>query len=527
MQAPVASRAQDSIGPGTKLGEYELVRLLGKGGMGSVYLARHHLKFLVAIKLLNRESVRPSNLIRLEEEAKKLAMIQDVHVVQFKHYERGTESTPPYIVMEYLKGETLSERLSRLGRAKDLMPIGDAVAIGCAMSRAIASAHDFGIVHRDLKPSNVFLCDFVDGPQVKVLDFGIAKVLDKSSPDLTQDGQPVGTPGWMAPEQIKGRGLNESADQYSLGAVLYFALTGRPPFPVDMALNEAEREADIFRRAASGQFARPREVRREVPEELEAIVLRAMNTDPGARFPDVRALGRALLRFAPADSSWRMTKFFETPSSARTSVRPTAEQRAAGRGEATAEPVTAPTAAATSAWPSREGGGVREGGRKRSRARVTLGLAAAAAATVGSLLWATWGPAGHGADLAAAETGETDMRDRSEIEVVPSVPTLVREPAATRLPEYSPPSSAMAAQRRALGTPTVLGATAGGSLGVRDSVRGSPSKKSSARRKSSSVDWDLVTPSHSKADAKGDSRASKRASPRVVQMIGNSDVPDL
>jgi hypothetical protein len=511
MQAAASSEKEIPPGLPKRLGEYELGKLLGEGGMGSVYLARHHaLHYEVAIKLLNAGSVRPSNLVRFEEEAKKLAVIQDLHVVQFKHYERATQSRPSYIVMEALKGETLRTHLATLSRLKRWMPIADAVAIGCAMARAIAVAHDIGIVHRDVKPSNVFLCPVngEDGPLVKMLDFGIAKLLDNSSPDLTQDGLPVGTAGWMAPEQIKSRGSNKAADQYSLGAVLYNALTGRPPFPVNQQLQGDARDGDIWRRMAAGDFPAPRALRPEIPPEVEAIVMRAMRIDPAERFENMRSLGAALLPFASPDSVWRTTRFFGTPLPGRAP----APTRPAPPVERTVDPVTAATAsvavgehvpvAVKSARPT----------SGRTIRRVIGGVAGVGVAALAALALVAFR-----ADSGAREAVEDGA---GGIEIAPSVPALVTSAASAALPDYPTPSSAP--KRGALGGPAVLGSSSGLRLDGGPSERRAPSRKRTKVSGDAAQDWSLVGAAKRKPEAGAAAPALRKS---VKMLDGN--VPDL
>jgi serine/threonine protein kinase len=291
---------------GTRIGHYEVVRLLGEGAQGAVYEARDSSGMRVAIKILL--TMRGSAAVRFAGEAKKLAQIRDRHVVQMFTYVDEAHGGP-YLVMEYLRGKNLREYVGSRASKNRALSIEEAVGIGAAVCRGTMAVHKVGVVHRDLKPGNVFLAEVEgeEGPQVKVLDFGIAK--DPEGLDLTLEGAKIGTAGWMAPEQLDGEATRLS-DQYAIGAILYLALTGQSPFPPNTTLPGGRaREEDINRRVAAGQFLSPRKIRPDVPEELERIVLRAMALQKEERFPDVRAFGVALGPYA--GTQW--TKFFTSP----------------------------------------------------------------------------------------------------------------------------------------------------------------------------------------------------------------------
>jgi serine/threonine-protein kinase len=216
---------------GTRAGSYELVRVLGTGGLSSVWLGEHPvIGSRVAVKVLHaaisecEEAVR-----RFVVEAQAVNRIESPHVVRVFDFGKLADGRD-YAVMELLEGETLGDRLAREQRLdwRVLRPIAIQIA------RALLAAHRAGILHRDLKPDNVFLCGPRDRPSVKVLDFGIAKLLDAderpSARRRTGPGVAIGTPLYAAPEQAAGDALGPEADIYSLGVVLYEALAGRPPF---------------------------------------------------------------------------------------------------------------------------------------------------------------------------------------------------------------------------------------------------------------------------------------------------------
>ena len=210
--------------------KFRLVRELGKGGMGSVWLAEHTgLDMLCAIKLVDPGRETSDLRTRFEREAKAAAQIRSRHVVQILDY--GVWQEMPYIAMEYLQGEDLSNRLTRLGR----LPPAEVHRIASQVGRALTRAHAAGIVHRDLKPENVFLAREEDGEICKVLDFGIAKRPSLEITDSnTKEGALVGTPFYMSPEQARGsRQIDHRSDLWALAVIVFEALTGHLPFDAE------------------------------------------------------------------------------------------------------------------------------------------------------------------------------------------------------------------------------------------------------------------------------------------------------
>jgi serine/threonine-protein kinase len=210
---------------GTTLsGRYRLEARIGSGGMSTVYRAFDEtLQRQVAIKLLNREVASDSDqLERFRREARAVAQLSHPHVVGV--IDQGEDNDRPYIVFEYVEGETLKERIRRLGR----LPIAEAVAYAIEIARALGAAHARHIVHRDVKPQNVLIDE--EG-SAKVTDFGIARTLDEEG--LTADGRVLGTTDYVSPEQALGQPVTGQSDLYSLGVVLYEMLTGEVPFKGD------------------------------------------------------------------------------------------------------------------------------------------------------------------------------------------------------------------------------------------------------------------------------------------------------
>ncbi|HEY6931666.1 MAG TPA: serine/threonine-protein kinase, partial [Thermoanaerobaculia bacterium] len=223
------------LAAGTKLGPYEVLSPLGAGGMGEVYKARDtRLERTVAVKVLpERLSLSPESRQRFEREAKTISALSDPHICTL--YDVGNQDGVEYLVMEYLEGETLSDRL-----AKGPLPLDLMLRYGIEIARALERAHRQGIVHRDLKPGNVMLTK----SGVKLLDFGLAKAVAPTDQpgaatslptalpptNLTEKGTILGTFQYMAPEQLEGREADARTDIFAFGAVLYEMATGKMAF---------------------------------------------------------------------------------------------------------------------------------------------------------------------------------------------------------------------------------------------------------------------------------------------------------
>jgi serine/threonine-protein kinase len=276
-------------------GRYAVSRIIGRGGMGVVLEGRHlELGERVAIKFLNREHMAHSD--RFFREAKAAARIKSEHVVRV--YDVGRlESGEPYIVMEYLEGDDLSARLDRLGQI-NAQPLADILLDVC---EALAEAHAAGIVHRDLKPANIFLSHGADGEDlVKLLDFGVAKVPDADA--ITRTASVLGSPLYMSPEQLMAsRDVDARSDIWSLGIVMYEALTGSVPFKGDSLVHLAL----LIREKPT---PRVRELRPELSEELDAVVGRCLAKDRGDRFADVAAFAEAIAPFASANAAQSVSR---------------------------------------------------------------------------------------------------------------------------------------------------------------------------------------------------------------------------
>jgi serine/threonine-protein kinase len=297
---------------GTRLGKYEIERLVGIGSMAAVYEAvdsrtgKH-----VAIKVLSAGlAAMPPARARFLKEAKLTARVRHPHIVEVTDVDEDTAQA--YFVMQLLEGEDLGQRLQRSGplstreTAELMVPVCDAVA----------EAHKHGITHRDLKPANIFLTTRDGRLHPVVLDFGIA-MDERATKTLEGVGsadarRPVfGTPYYLAPEQIEDhRAAGPKSDQYALGVILYECLTGEPPHRGDTV-------EELFRAIAGSDQNSPRARRPDVPEELDAVVRRALSRNPEARYTWVAALARALRPFVSNRA------MFPTPASPLTALEAT------------------------------------------------------------------------------------------------------------------------------------------------------------------------------------------------------------
>jgi serine/threonine protein kinase len=274
--------------PGTQVGAYRLLQQIGEGGMGTVWLAEHTmLGRRAAIKLLHPMfTVRQDIVTRFFNEARAATAIADPGIVQIFDFGQHVDGTA-YIAMEMLEGEPLDKRLSRLGR----FGVNDAMRIMRQVASTLGVAHARGIVHRDLKPENIYLVrdpEVAGGERAKVLDFGIAK-LTGDVQSKTNTSAVMGTPAYMSPEQCRGAGrVDQRADVYSLGCVLYALCTGAPPFDTD------EGAGEIIAMHLREQPKPPSTRAAGIPRELDALILRCLAKDPAQRFTSGTELAGAI-----------------------------------------------------------------------------------------------------------------------------------------------------------------------------------------------------------------------------------------
>jgi eukaryotic-like serine/threonine-protein kinase len=274
--------AYGQLAPGqVVLGRYTIERELGRGGMGAVYLARDSkLSERVALKTISAVlAADPEELVqRLRLEVQAARKVTHPNVIRI--HDLGEDGPLIFISMEYIEGETLHARVKRLAQ----LPISEARSLLLDVTAGVAAAHAAGIIHRDLKPQNVLVAGGT-ARAVKVIDFGLAK--SSFSSGMTATGLIMGTPEYMAPEQVRGRRSDSRTDVYALGAIAYYMLTGKPPFTADTPI--AVGFAQVHETPV-----RPRELRPEVPQKVEEIVLRALEKDPLSRYRDAAELREAL-----------------------------------------------------------------------------------------------------------------------------------------------------------------------------------------------------------------------------------------
>lgn len=273
-----------------QLGQYVLGKLLGEGGMGSVYLAEHQLlRRPCAVKLIKPElAQKQSAVARFEREVQSAAALTHPNTVQIYDYGQSEDGTL-YYAMEYLPGAALDSLVQRDGP----FPASRAVHVMVQLCGALGEAHSRGLVHRDVKPENVMLCERGGRPDVvKLLDFGLVAGLrpDTANPSISHAGMVLGTPAFMSPEQCRGdETVTPLSDVYSLGALGYFLVTGAPPFDRGSAVQVMA--------AHLHEIPRPiRELRGDVPPVLASVLERCLAKDPFERYPSAARLEEALLR---------------------------------------------------------------------------------------------------------------------------------------------------------------------------------------------------------------------------------------
>ena len=276
------STTNDAVGARPRIAGYEILELLGSGGMGIVYKARQErLDRLVALKMVRAGAgARPEDLVRFETEAKAVAAIDHNNII--KIFDIGEEDGLPYFSLEYLPGGSLANKIG--GKPQ---PVDEAARIVEVLANAMHVAHQHKVIHRDLKPGNILLA--ADGT-LKITDFGMVKRLESDS-GQTRSGSILGTPSYMAPEQARGESqtVGPPADQYSLGAILYELLTGRPPFQGTSVIETL----DMVR---NKEPVAPSQLQPKTPRDLETICLKCLEKDIARRYPDVLALAEDLRR---------------------------------------------------------------------------------------------------------------------------------------------------------------------------------------------------------------------------------------
>lgn len=298
-----AGTSQVAVEPGLPeigtviVNKYLLERLLGQGGMGAVYAARHLITGKrVAVKWLREDPERNRDAAaRLAREARAAGRVNHPNVVDI--YDAGFSGRHPFMVMELLEGEPLDARIARAP-----LSVSETVELMLPVLRGVSAAHASGIVHRDLKPGNIFLCVDPESRQItpKVLDFGVSKLSVGVEEDLTvtSTGVQVGTPAFMAPEQVCGEPVDARSDVYALSVTLYQTLTGRLPF-------EGRVRHELFSKVLTQRALPPSTYRKGLPSRLDALILRGLERDPRRRFSTVQELGDALASYQTRARWWR------------------------------------------------------------------------------------------------------------------------------------------------------------------------------------------------------------------------------
>jgi len=269
--------------------KYLLERPLAKGGMGAVWVARHlELDVRVALKVMAPEHVDTAFARdRFHREARACAQIRSPHVVAVHDY--GVADGVPFLVMELLEGEDLQACLAREGR----LSLATAASVLLPVCKGLRRAHELGIIHRDIKPSNVFLARQGEELTVKILDFGVARITHDLASPMTRTGTLLGSPGYMSPEQARGRRVDHRSDLWSLAVVLYECLTGRPPF-VSQAIG------DLLVEVCTEPIPLPTTLAPHLPAVVDTFFARALARNPDERFQTADAFAEALAALGSA-----------------------------------------------------------------------------------------------------------------------------------------------------------------------------------------------------------------------------------
>jgi serine/threonine-protein kinase len=449
-------------------GKYKVVRMLGRGGMGAVYLAQHEiLRQPVAVKLLLPEIAKDHEAVtRFLNEARAAARIRNEHVAQVMDV-GDLPNGSAYLVLEYLEGKDLAVLVEEKGQ----LGITEAVDYTLQALEAVAEAHALGIVHRDLKPANLYLAKRRDGtPLVKVLDFGISKatnpMAEPGTTGVTNTKAILGSPGYMSPEQVKSsKKVDARSDLWSMGVILYRLLTDEPPF-------DGETLGEIFAAIIEGPPPPPREYRPEIPEALERVIMKCLERDREKRWSNCAELAAALVPFASEDgaqSADRVSRSLGVAPARRASLpeasavagappeaskdggapAPGTPTEPADRGAEAASPAVAsapaitaaqvPTEQSTAPW---AGSRAAASPRKASRTAVFAGLGIALVLGVGAVAFVK---SGSQAATAAPSSSPVRAASAQSAATTAAAPEIDEPPALAPPTDTSAPASSTAA----------------------------------------------------------------------------------
>jgi serine/threonine-protein kinase len=334
----------DRFQEGQLVGRYRIVRLIGEGGMGAVYEAIHPgLKKRVAVKvLLPRIAESQEARVRFLREGEAASRINHPHVVSV--FDVGEDDGTPYLVMEYLEGQTLDVFLAGRGA----LELFEAAALFLPIMAAVAAGHECGVVHRDLKPQNIFVAQGRWGELIpKVLDFGVSKLIDHDGPPVTRTQTMLGTACYMSPEQARGaRHVEARSDQFALGLILYEMLTGRRAY-------RGENDLETLYNAAVASIQPAHVLRAGLPEQVYALLTRMLAVSPSDRYPSLRDSARVLLPFADEKTRAAIARDFDALAivapagdpSESAGAEPPPARPGEGRAEESAEGAGRPAAA--------------------------------------------------------------------------------------------------------------------------------------------------------------------------------------
>ncbi|MGA7684005.1 MAG: serine/threonine-protein kinase [Terriglobales bacterium] len=505
---------------GKLLGRYEIVAEVGRGAMGSVYKARDpKIDRFVAIKtILLHQSVvheRQEFLRRFFIEAKAAGRLLHPGIVAVFDVGEDPETSDPFIVMEYIEGLTLRELLARKG--KKLSP-DDALRIAEELAEALDYAHAQGVVHRDIKPANILVTK--DG-QAKIGDFGIAQ-LDLSH--MTLPGRVLGTPAYMSPEQLEGEQVDGRSDLFSLGAILYTALTGYRPFQGNSATT-------VCFKVANRDPLQATSLAPELPQEMDAMIARALAKDPANRYQTGKEFAEDLRRLRKRTPLSKETIWFSTPPGKRTWLD------GKGASEEPAEAVPIENAKPLRAAPKKKASTSRGFDSMFSswQAQTAIGVPLFVAAIAMSLFaWRemrkqTPAPASIAENVGRGSSAENIQKTASGAPRVSAAPDSDAGPVAqTRAPAHSTAEIDSAAARTSTGTSTGAG-TQGATRKTSDASLAKAAKAHSGAAAKSAAQASPKTVANAGTTANADKHASGAAddaAPPVVAAAATTAVAD-